>query len=95
MPISREDVEDLKQHIDHRVQEVHNRLGSLERHVTGGSEPERSLLVRQRDTEKEVQILKAAHTRITNLLITAGLGAIISVGAAIKAAAAAFSSGGK
>jgi hypothetical protein len=93
MAISREDVDDLKRHIDGRVNEVHTRIQSLERHVTGGSEPERSLLVRQRDIEKDVQVLKTAHSRVTNLLITAGLGAIISIGAAIKAVASVISSG--
>jgi hypothetical protein len=80
------ELDDLKAYIKDGFDSVHNKIQSLERHVTGGSEPEKSIIIRLRDTENDVRALKRTHSKIQNFLIATGIGAIISVGGAIKSA---------
>lgn len=84
----REELQTLLSHIDDRFDNLTHRLDSIERHVIGGSEPERSLLVRLRDVEKDLKQLIRVHNSIRKFFVAAGIAAILSVGAAIKAIAA-------
>ena len=86
------DLDDLKEFIKEEFTHVNRRIESLERHVTGGSEPERSLLVRLRDTEKDVVVLKKAHTKVNNVLVATGFAALVSVGGAVKSVLTSFTS---
>lgn len=80
------ELDDLKTYIKDGFESVHSRIQSLERHVTGGSEPEKSIIIRLRDTENDVRALKRTHSKIQNFLVATGIGAIISVGGAVKSA---------
>lgn len=80
------ELDDLKHYIKDGFESVHTRIQSLERHVTGGSEPEKSIIIRLRDVENDLRGLKRTHSKIQNFLIATGIGAIVSVGGAIKSA---------
>ncbi len=89
----------LKEAVDRGFESIHTRLNDLEHHVKGAphngnsSDPSRSLIVTVKDLRRDVDDLQSLRSRAMNFLIVAGLGAVLSVGAGIKAVIALFSPG--
>lgn len=87
----------LKEAVDKGFESIHIRLNDLEHHVKGAphngtsSDPSRSLIVTVKDLRRDVDDLKSLRSRAMNFLVVAGIGAVLSVGAGVKAIIALFS----
>lgn len=87
----------LREAVEKGFESVHVRLNDLEHHVKGAShnggssDPNRSLIVKVADLRRDVDDLKSLRSRAMNFLVVAGIGAVLSVGAGVKAIIALFS----